>query len=141
MAPRAERDGFLVEFRPMSPEEIERTVQFLLAHQAEVAADFSRLSDKTDRIADALLGLTGIVGRLADAQDRTDAQLRETDAHLRQTDEQLRLTGEHINTVESHLQVLIDTFERQLRRPRPATVVTRPAVRVHRRLHSLNHLP
>jgi len=60
-------------------------------------------------------GLTGIIGRLADAQDRTDGQLRETDAHLRRTDEQLRLTGEHINTVESHLQVLIDTFERQLR--------------------------
>jgi ABC-type transporter Mla subunit MlaD len=48
----------------MSPEEIERTVQFLLHQQAQFAADFERLSAKTDRIADGLIGLTGIVGNL-----------------------------------------------------------------------------
>ena len=48
----------------MSPEEIERTVQFLLHQQAQFAADFERLSAKTDRIADGLIGLTGVVGNL-----------------------------------------------------------------------------
>lgn len=50
----------------MSPEEIERTMQFLLQQQAQFAADFERLSAKTDRIADGLIGLTGIVGHVTD---------------------------------------------------------------------------
>jgi X-X-X-Leu-X-X-Gly heptad repeat protein len=97
----------------MSPEEIERTVQFLLHQQAKFAADFEKfslrtdqitaslsvkidqlaeglvkLSVKTDRLADGLVGLTSIVGQLAAAQQRTDEQLRETirtfERHLRE---------------------------------------------------------
>lgn len=116
-----------MEFRPMSPDEIERTVQFLLTQQAQFAADMATLevgvtalSAKTDRIADGLLGLTAIVGRvtdsvgqLAEAQARTDRQLKETAAQLKETDERL---GEHIKTVESHLDVVIEMFERRLQK-------------------------
>jgi hypothetical protein len=112
-----------VEFQPMSPEEIERTVQFLLGQQAQFAADFEkrleRLSEKTDLIADGLIGLTGIVGRIAEAQERTDRQLKETDAQLKETRAALKETdaqlSEHIKTVESHLDVVIEMFERHLR--------------------------
>jgi len=101
-----------VEFEPMSPEDIERTMQFLLQQQAKSAADFEILSGKTDRIADGLISLTGLVGRvtetlfermerLAEAQQRTDQQLKETDQHLQ--------------TVESHLNVVVEMFERHLR--------------------------
>jgi septal ring factor EnvC (AmiA/AmiB activator) len=107
----------------MSPEERERMMQFLLNQQAQFAADFERhkgqfdadmkrLSAKTDRIAEGLLGLTSIVGQLAAAQQRTDAQLRETDARLRETD--ARLTKQIENT-DSHLNVVIHMFERHLR--------------------------
>jgi predicted nucleic acid-binding Zn-ribbon protein len=107
--------GARVEFQPMSPEEIERTMQFLLNQQAQFAVDLSRLSGKTDQIADGLIGLTALVGRVVDAvsarQDRTDEQLRATD-------EKLRETGDYIKTVESHLNVLIEMFERSLREDR-----------------------
>jgi len=103
----------------MSPEEIERTIQFLLQQQAQAAADSEKLSAKTDRIADGLISLTGLVGRvtetlfermerLAEAQQRTDQQLKETDQRLKET-------GDHIKNVESHLGVVIDMFERHLR--------------------------
>jgi len=119
-----------VEFQPMSPEEIQRTVQFLLHQQAQFAADsaasqaqfdarieklsakLEKLSANTDQVADGLIGLTTIVGhvvdsvsRIADAQKRTDEQLLAADAKL----------SEHINTVESHLNVVIQMFERHLR--------------------------
>ena len=68
-------------------------------------AALQALSAKTDRIADGLIGLTGIVGRLAAAQERTDAQFREADARLQ----------EHIDHVDSHLNVVIEMFERHLR--------------------------
>ena len=76
----------LVEFQPMSPEEIERTVQFLLQQQAQFAVDLEKLSGKTDRVTDGLIGLTGIVGQLVAAQQRTDEHLRETGQQLRETD-------------------------------------------------------
>ncbi len=101
-----------MEFRPMSPEEIERTVQFLLQQQAQFAADIARLSTKTDLIAEGLIGLTGIVGRigdhverLAEAQARTDEQLRETDQRL----------SANFERADAHLNVVIDMFERHLR--------------------------
>ena len=87
-------------------------MQFLLNQQAQFDANQAKfdsalyaLSAKTDRIADGLIGLTGIVGRLAAAQERTDAQFREADARLQ----------EHIDHVDSHLNVVVEMFERHLR--------------------------
>jgi hypothetical protein len=101
MARTRKDGGVLVDFRPMSPDEIERTIQVLLQQQAKFAADFDRLSEKSDRMMEAIVGLTGIVGqtvgvveRLAEGQRRTDEQIAQTDAHL---------------------GVLIDVFERHLR--------------------------
>jgi hypothetical protein len=94
-----------VDFQPMSFEEMQRTMQFLLQQQAKFDAGMEQLREKTDRISDALIGLTGIVGRLALAQEETDRQLRRS----------LAETDAHINDVESHLNVLIEMFERHLR--------------------------
>ena len=64
-----------------------------------------RLSGKTDRIAEGLIGLTSLVGQVASVQERTDQQLRETAGKLE----------EHIRAVASHLDVVITMFERHLR--------------------------
>jgi hypothetical protein len=108
-----------VEFEPMSPEEIERTMQFLLRQQAQFAADFEKLSGKSDRMMEAIIGLTGIVGHLHASQQRTDEQMKRTDEQMKErfthTDARLNDLGEYIKTVESHLNVLIEMFERHLR--------------------------
>jgi hypothetical protein len=110
---------FAVDFQPMTPDEMERAMQFVLRQQAQFAADIEKLTVKTDRVADGLIGLTGLVGRLAEAQERTDQQVRATaeqlqttDARHSQADLELR---EYIKTVESHLNILIEMFERHLR--------------------------
>lgn len=104
--------GILVDYQPMSPEEIERTVQFLLQQQAQFVAEIAKLSTKTDRIADGLIGLTGIVGRVAVHLERLALAQEDTDRQLKATDERL---SAHIGTVESHLNVVIEMFERHLR--------------------------
>jgi hypothetical protein len=101
-----------VEFQPMTPEEMGQAMQFVLRQQSQFAADIEKLTVKTDRIADGLIGLTGLVGRLAEGQERTDQQLRENDARLSYADAELR---EYIRTVEAHLNILIEMFERHLR--------------------------
>jgi hypothetical protein len=112
MAVSATFGSGVVDFQPMSPEEMQRMMQFLLQQQAQFASDLAKLSEETDRrtnrITDALFGLTGIVGQLAAAQLRTDEQLKELRGQLGETDA-------YIRTVESHLNALIDMFERHLR--------------------------
>src|SRR6188768_3667578 len=94
--------GVLVEFEPMSPDEIQRTVQFLLRQQAQFATDFEKLDGKTDRVPDAVVGLTGIVGRLAEAQLRTDEQLRRTDEQLSRRCDEL---ASRMERTDAHLDV------------------------------------
>ena len=115
MASTRRNRGFSVEFEPMSPEEIERTVQFLLHQQAQFAEDFEKFSAKTDRMTEGIVGLSVIVGHLHTAQQRTDEQFKRTDEQFRRTDTRLNELGEYIKTVESHLNVLIEMFERHLR--------------------------
>ena len=104
-----------MDFEPMSPEERERMMQFLLNQQAQFASDFAKSQVRLDRVEDALVGLTGIVGRVAENQEQTSrhvGELRaaqsETDAQLKRTDAQPERTGERLDVViamfERHLQ-------------------------------------
>jgi len=96
----------------MSPEELQRAMQFLLNQQAQFAADLakneSRWTERFERLTDGLVGLTGIVGQLAASQQRTDDHLRE----LRESDARLQ---EQIRETDAHLNIVIDMFERHLR--------------------------
>src|SRR5207247_119321 len=108
---------------PMSPEEMQRAMQFLLNQQAQFAADQAkfaadiakneaRWTERFDRLSDGLVGLTAIVGQVVTAQLRTDEHLREMDARLTR---HIEAVESHLNTVESHLNVVIEMFERHLR--------------------------
>jgi hypothetical protein len=119
MSAGTEIRGADVEFRPMSPDEIERTMQFLLRQQAQSAADSAwhdarwaemrdELTAKTRQLTEGLLGLTSVVGTLAASQLATDRQLQTVDRQLQTVDKQLQTTEEHLNA-------LIELFERHLR--------------------------
>jgi hypothetical protein len=99
----------------MSPEEIERTMQFILQQQAQFVTGMDKLSVKTDHMAEGLIGLTAIVGHLAESQRLTGEQLKATDRQLEATNQGLGGLGDYIKTVESHLDILIEMFERHLR--------------------------
>ena len=104
--------GFLVDFQPMSPDDMQRAMQFLLNQQAQVAADFAklvadsarneaRITEGFGRVNEGLVGLTAIVGQLAASQQRSDERVDEL--------------GEYLRSVESHLNVVVDMFDRHLR--------------------------
>ncbi len=110
----------------MSPEEMQRTMQFVVNQQAQFSADLAKLetnlasfanhvaasearwTERFEQITGGLIGLTAITGQIASAQLRTDEQLRELRGGLSETDA-------HIRDVESHLNVGIEMFERHLR--------------------------
>jgi hypothetical protein len=106
----------VMDFQPMSPEDMQRMMQFLMHQHARFDTQLEQLSGKVDRMADGLVGLTGIVGRLATHLDHFaaehDRQLREAREQLEAADADLR---SYIRDVESHLNVVIEMFERHLR--------------------------
>ena len=83
-----------MDFQPMSPEQIERTMQFMLHQQAQVeanltsvSANLASLSKKTDGMADAIVALTAL-------SDRTERTVREVTAgHAALRDALIALTG------------------------------------------------
>ena len=105
MRDRHWRRGFPVDFEPMSPEEVQRMMQFLLRQQAQFAADFSKhqedFAKHRAQITDGLVGLTAIVGQVAAAQLRNEVEIRELREGMRETD--------------ARLNVVISMFERHLR--------------------------
>jgi hypothetical protein len=113
------RERIAVEFQPMSPDEVQRMMQFLLSQQAQFAADMAahearfqadleKLGAKADRIADALHGLTGIVGHVASNVERLGDRVDRLAESQQRTDEQLRATNKRVED-------LARLFERHLR--------------------------
>jgi chromosome segregation ATPase len=103
------------------PEEIERTIQFILQHEAQVFARIDRLSGASERHEKAIerqdnqiSQLTGLVGRLAQAEirfvERMDALAQRMDTLAERMDE---LAAAHKETDE-RLKALIVTVERYI---------------------------
>ena len=117
----------------MSPEEMQRTMQFLVAHQAQFAADFERLSIKVDGLADKVTGVTDAVARLTTVAGHTLAAVGDvagTVERLGGTVERLRDSERRVDArlielaaqgkaTDAKLAALIDLFERHLREDHP----------------------
>jgi hypothetical protein len=84
----------------MSPDEMQRTMQFLVEHQAQFAADFEKLSAKVDGLVDsvketreAVNGLTTVVGHTVGLMGELTVKMGHLAEQGRRTDERLdRLT-------------------------------------------------
>ncbi len=100
--------------RAMTPEErferIERQMEFLASHQAQLSASLETLREVSARHDAQIVKLIDGVASLAHVVEEQgrhmEEQFRRTDEQFRRTDEQLRRTDERlnalINTVERH---------------------------------------
>ena|SRR5438132_12331534 len=86
----------------MNDKQFERRMEFIVEQQAQFAADIQQLKEtqeteaklwreKYDNLTDALTTVVGIVGRLAEAQERTDEQLSELTNKQAETDDRLNI--------------------------------------------------
>ena len=64
-----------MDFQPMSPDEMQRTMQFLLDHRAKFAVDLDKLEEKTQRIADSMIVVTSVLGQLITEQRATNQRV------------------------------------------------------------------
>ena len=114
-----------MDFEPMSPEERERMMQFLLNQQAQFAADFSesqedarvrsqQVDERMNRMSDAVVGLAGIVGSAVDVLGRFDQRLDRLAETQAATDARLKQLADAQTRTDEHLNVVITMFERHL---------------------------
>ena len=102
----------------MTNEQIEQRIEFIIEHQAQFssdiqvlreiqASDSKMLKEQYRHLSDAVVALVGLVGKIAEAQERTDARVSElaekvselADAQAR-TEERLNI---FINVVERYI--------------------------------------
>ena len=102
----------------MTNEEIGQRIEFIIEQQAQFAsdvqmlrelqaADAKLLKEQYRNLSDAVITVVGLVGRIAEAQERTDKRLAElaeglarTDANVAELTERLNI---FINVVEKYI--------------------------------------
>ena len=94
----------------MNNEQFERRMEFIVEQQAQFAVDIQQLKEtqeaesklwrqKYGDLTDALTTVVGMIGKLAESQERTDEQLSELTAKQAETDDRLNA---FINVVERY---------------------------------------
>jgi ATP-dependent RNA circularization protein (DNA/RNA ligase family) len=95
----------------MTPEEMERAIEFLLDHHAKFAAELQQsredmqiiretqreFQSQLGKLGEAVIALTGMVGRIAEAQIRTDTRVAELAEAQFKTDEQVTEIAGRLN--------------------------------------------
>lgn len=88
----------------MTPEEIQRAIEFLLDHDAKFAVKMDQIENaqlnfqtQLTSQGEAIVAVIGMIGRLTEAQTRTDARVAELVASQLKTDEELSELGKRLN--------------------------------------------
>ena len=95
----------------MNNEQFERRMEFIIEQQAQFSADILELKEvqkaeaqlwreEYDNFTDAMTTIVGVVGKLAQAQERTDEQLSQLTAKQAESDDRLNV---FITVVERYI--------------------------------------
>ena len=89
----------------MTDEEMEKTIRFILGQQAQFASDLQQMElrmqqfqEQMGKLADAVITVTGLVGKIGEAQIKTAEAQAKTDARVAELAEKGRETEERLNT-------------------------------------------
>lgn len=115
-----------MEFQPMSPEDVERTMQFLLRSQAQFEANFARASQKTEadfaRLSEGLIGLTALhnlterkVRQLVDSMGAVREGTVALDGIVGRMSERIDKVGERVDARLDRLEKSQEHTDRQIK--------------------------
>ena len=98
----------------MTNEEMEKTIHFILEQQAQFAADMQIVKEQMGKLTDAVITLTGFIGKVSEAQTETaKAQAMTAEAQAR-ADEKIAELAEQGRATEERLNAFILIVERYI---------------------------
>ncbi|MBV9209300.1 MAG: hypothetical protein JOZ52_01655 [Acidobacteria bacterium] len=107
----------------MNEEEMQRKMEFIIDQQAQFAVDIQQLQESQSKLAKALITVVGMVGglseaqdRLSEAQDRTDAQIKELTAAQERTETRMNELAKSQAATDERLNIFINVVERLISR-------------------------
>lgn len=112
----------------MTPEEMQRKMEFIVEHQAKFELDIEKLFEADERQRESQATLTAAVVRIAEIIEENrkdmDERFRETDQRIKDlvtaqkgTDERLRQTDERLRQTDDRLNALLHVVERHVTGP------------------------
>ncbi|HYV04431.1 MAG TPA: hypothetical protein VFB82_07600 [Blastocatellia bacterium] len=87
----------------MTPEETQRTIDFLLDHDAKFAVKMDQIENAQLKMGEAIIALIGMVGRATEAQIKADARIAEVAAAQLKTD---KVLGELAKRLDAFILVV-----------------------------------
>lgn len=100
----------------MTPEDLERAVEFLLRQQAQFATDLSTLGEHVGALTGTVASLTTVVHGLAELQQRNEERFADIDRRFAETDRRFAETDRRFAETDQRLNILIDVVERYFSR-------------------------
>ncbi len=105
----------------MTPEEMERAMEFILKQQAQFAAGIQKINETLDRTneilgkhTDGIVALTGWLGQLAQAQIRLTEAQQGHDGRIATLESKMTELAEAGKRTDERLDALITTVERYI---------------------------
>ena len=106
----------------MANGELDKKIEFIIDQQALFTADIQvmrevhvadtkLLKEQIQKVSDAVITVVGLVGKLSEAQERTDARMAESQAR---TDMRFAELAEAQARTEGRLNIFINVVERHL---------------------------
>ncbi len=102
----------------MSEEEMQRKMEFIVNQQAQFAADIQQLQESHSRLTDAMTTVVGLVGKIAEAQDRMaqeqERMAKEMAESQKRTDEKFAELATAQAETDERLNIFINVVERYI---------------------------
>jgi len=95
----------------MTHDDMERAIEFVLQQQARFFETQSGFQSHLNKLTDAALTLTGMVGKLAEAQIKTEERLIQMEERF---DERFIALEQKLSQTDDRLNVLRDIVERHI---------------------------
>ena len=98
----------------MSEEELQKKMEFIIEQQAQFVVDIQKLQASHGKLADAVIGVVGMMGKLAESQAQLTGQMRELAQAQQRTDEKLAETNERLAETNERLNIFINVVEKYI---------------------------